>query len=557
MNLTDLPNFDSENGSTITSPELRRAGMSNMAMLLEDEKLPTDFPIHKWSEAYSRYSEYWGWFTGHKLDEERNKTPDGYTVSKFPLKINPVRDMSHKLAQLLIGEANETDDVLIETTVTPKHALFSDELPTESQKKKGDFYQNIVNEVWSSSNGNALLTENATLCQFLGGCVFQLEYKPWLKDSVIPIRVKTQLPDFVLPIWGDDPWNLLECWIVYRVDSATAFQQWGIEQNNHPYVIYVEHWTREHHSIYIDGKPLTAKYFVAGEKPYEITYNKRSHNFGFVPIVYIPRVREGSFYGSSFVPDIIGLMMELNGRAADWGTIVQQTAHRKWFGRNITGNIQMKQFDNGSWYSNLGVENPMFKNPPEMWAENPPNLGQYVKDNVDYLWTQLLRAGNLTPVHYGEDEGSQRSAETLQTRFWPSRVIAQIERTYWRTGMVTIAKMILNMCAALNIEIEGQKIPANISRAYNIRAEFAPMVARDRQALVAEIVALSTANRQSIYESLRQLGTVEDIDAEIDRIIEDVERISQMQNPIMQESLEEEEKTEESPTPQNQSGDNT
>jgi hypothetical protein len=166
---------------------------------------------------------------------------------------------------------------------------------------------------------------------------------------------------------------------------------------------------------------------------------------------------------------------------------------------------------------------------------------------VDYLWLQLLRAGNLTPVHYGEDEGSQRSGETLKTRFWPSRVVSHIQRIYWRAGLAQLAKHMLNMCAVLQIEIEGKTLPLHISRAYNIRAEFPPMVARDREALVSEIVQLAGVNRQSIDEALRKMGDVEDIDAEIDTIMAELQRMKSL-------DMEQAQQTAPSPTPNNQNG---
>ena len=532
------PYAQERNSARIGDINMQRAAISSTGILNKDH-LPPDFPYALWEEQQGRYRHAWRWFTGEYLDEIRGKTPDGENVYKFPLKINVIRDFARKHAAMLFGEIPEHSSrplvrcmfspIVLESSDDNLDTIDLADRPVDPKKKEAQFYANVVNRVWHQSSGDGMLFENATLSQFLGGSYLSLNYVPWRKDLLIPIEIRNPKPDFVLPIWSNDnPWELLECYILYRMPGASARLQWGIDTDETTYVTYAEHWTKEHHSIYINGKPIEIN--IGGTK---ISYDKAENIFGFVPVFYLPRLRESGFYGSSIVPDIEGLTLEFNGRMADAGTAVMRTAHRRWFGRNIASNPRRKQFDN-EWYTDLGMENPAVKNPPEIWPENPPQWSPALSQFTNDIWLQLLRQGSMTPVAFGEDEGSQRSALTLAIRFWPTSVVSRIQRIFWTSGLNHVALKLLIMLNKIGWKFGGRAFPENPGIEFDVAQDWLPMVARDREATVNEIILLSSTAipRISVRRSLELLGDVPDIDEELEEIMRDMEVMSEYQQEI-------------------------
>lgn len=537
----DFPGTPGNTGNINPGIDHQRTAIGSALITDKDQLEKLGLPITLWEEQTARYMDYWAWFTGARLDEAKGETKNGQKVSKFPLRINSVRNFARKHAALLFGEHPNSPQPFVQTKIKPAFALYSDDEddPPDEMKDRGRFLEALVNQVWLQSDGRTIQQENGLLSQFLGGCAFQIKYQPWRKDLLIPIRIESIIPDYILPIWqSDDYYRLSECWIVYRISAQNIKAQHGITPVNtdRQWVTYVEHWTREKYSIYIDGEPLRASYRIPGEKEsINRVYKDLPNPFGFVPIVYIPRLREGSFYGPSIVPDIAGLVLELNGRMSDVGTIIMQTAHRKWIGRNITGNIKPKDFANGEEYNDLGMQNPAVNNPPELWPEDPPTLSNYITEFNKILWDQLLREANLTPIAFGEDEGSQRSALTLAIRFWPTTVIARMQRTFWEAGLNQLARYILDMIAVWmeqdrTANVGGKRIKRYEYREYTLRQDWLPIVPRDREQLVNEVVLLGGGKQQmSTYRGLETLGDVEDIQEELDRIREEQEFDAKLQ----------------------------
>lgn len=528
---TDLNSPYDEHNNTLPGVDMQRQAIGSSQILLERDKLPEQFPIHLWESQSVRYKFYWNWFTGKALEVELGTTQDGKTIEKFPLRINFVRNASRKHAALLFGEIPDNPQPMVRTKISPLPSLFE---PTQdnldAKRKVGDFYGRIVDAIWEQSSGAAKMYESGIMSQFLGGAVFQLQWTPWREDLRFPIQVQRLVPDFVLPIWSkDDPFDLNECWIVYRIAAGTVQKEFGLNSTA-PWVTYVEHWDKESHSITIDGEPLTAHYILPGGEKVEVSYDKAPNPFGFVPIVYIPRIREGDFYGSSFVPDVIGLMKEFNGRWADVGTIIQKTAHRKWLGRNIGGTPKMRQFDNGSYYSDLGMQNPAINNPPELWPEDSPNYSNVFMDNVSELFEQMLKEGNLTKVAYGYVDGTQRSGETLKSLFWPSTAIARAQRVNWGEGLSRLAKMMLMMLSIKGFTIEGRKIPMSFMRDFRILIDWLPILPKDRDQVINEIntLALSERPMMSPQHAMELRGDVDNPDEEIQRIYDHMKEVAKI-----------------------------
>lgn len=538
---TDQPSF-SDIGHLMPYPELYNAGLEsyrrgNLAAIMANDdartKFPTRFPFELWQEQTSRYMEYWKWYTGAALlDDVIIDEKSGDRLEKYPLRVNPFPSIVQKKASLVFGEPPSTAPFLARSNIRAK-PFFNDD---EKRKEIAKFYESFSREVWEQSNGPVLIAENAILAQILGGQYIQVEYRPQRTDALIPIFVKNVIPDFVLPIWENDRWELSECWITYRMSGVAAQKEFGGDLTDATWVFYVEHWTRDTYSIWIDGKPLVANYPLPNGESISISYDNAKNPFGFVPITYIPRMRSGSFWGPSVIPPLTGLAMEFNQRFADMGEIVSQTAHRRWFGRNLSRPIEMKNFDDDQWYGDLGVQNPSLNSAPEIWSEQPPVVSNFIEGNLNLIWDQILRGADLTKVHYGEDEGSQRSGETLEIRSWPALTIAKQERLYLNAGFTRVDAQILRMAAILGIEIDGKKVDMATLNEYSITHQWHPMVERSRESLIAEIVQLRSLGDMSLRRSIESQGTVMDIEDEILAIEEEAKQAAEVAMQTMQAS---------------------
>jgi hypothetical protein len=533
-NISILSPYESHN--TIEGIENKRSYASAAAAILNDKEMPEEFPFHLWSEQSARYQDYWSWFTGQRLAQDFGETKDGKTVSKFPLQINVVRNAVRKLSALLFGEAPDTPAPLVKSVVKPKTSLLTGEA-NESLKKTAKFYQNILNEIWHQSHGNAIMYENGTMSQFLGGCYFKYEYAPpeLRPDLRIPIIVKKLIPDFVMPIWNtEDEFELNEAWIVYRISKVAAKREYGLELGS-TFANYVEHWTKKSYSVHIEGKPLKARYHTPyGE--HVIDYSEQENPFGFVPIIYIPRLREGNFYGSSMVPDIAALTLEFNGRFADVGTLVHKLADRQWFGKNISGNPRPKQLDNGIWFTDLGMRVPSIGADPEVWAETAAEVSETLIKFNKSLGDQITKESNLADVAFGEVDGTQRSGETLKSLMWPATAIIRPQRNNWTTGKSRGDQMALDMLAAKGVVIEGTPIPELTAKDYDISQDWLPILPKDREQTINEIVSLAGVDKISIEDAVSKRGDSDDNEEEVARIKKQMEEKAEMDkaDPPMQ-----------------------
>lgn len=500
------------------------------------DSLPAYFPQDLWTQQATRYAEYWDWFTGEVLEEQVATTPEGHPVHKFPLGINPVRNFARKHAALLWGEAQDGPDPYVKAKITAKK-LFSTNNPKPEDVELGKTLSELVNAVWSQSNGRSIMQEAGVLAQFLGGYVLQLVYEPWNPELVIPLRVKGIIPDFFLPIWKDDDYyNLLEAFLIYRIPMAAARLEYGDlidATDTAPYAIYVEHWRRDKLTITINGKPLETSYTMPDGTVIKISYDNAENVFGFVPFVYIPHVREGNFFGSSIVDDMKGLVKELNKAMADEGDMIAGAVRRRRYLTNQIGPVKEVQLAPGVRATHLGQTPPTSKHEPNVIFEDPPTLTAGLVDYPDRLWEALIREGQLSDVFFGKDEGSQRSALTLAFRMLPSTTHARAERTFWNDGLNTMAKMIL-LISMKHIAIRavlkqyGVAVPKDFLRRFDFAQDWLPMVPRDREAIVNEIILRKQTDLISPELALELFGDVLNIPEEIKRIKEWLEFLQQL-----------------------------
>jgi hypothetical protein len=492
---------------------------------LQMGKMPKDFPRLMWNEAINRYGDYWHWWSGEGLAEIVGRTDKNEPLYKYPLKINPVRTYSRIHNNMLWGETTDDNMPQVTTRILAEPSFMTGK-PSDSDKKLAKFYERLISYVWQKSNARAILWEGGLLSQFLGGIYYQISYQPWRKDLKVPLLIRMLKPDFVLPIPNpDDPFDLLECWIVYRMTPASAREYYGQQSvtgtstatGGSTYATYVEHWTRDQYTVYINGEPLEALYDVPGYAPVKVSYDHQPNPFGVVPVVYIPRIREGNFYGSAITPDIVSLMTERNSRLADIGDMVMQNSHLHWFGRNIYRAPKPMPLDGGTDYLDLG-QSPPNSGEPEIWAETPPNLTESLIHYGDSLEVAEQREAFISPMAFGIDEGSQRSGTTLQIRMWPTISMARSQRNFWTCGLDRLAQLIIHMLSALKFSVDGQQVSRDHLTMLVITQVWAPYLPRDEEQATNRIVLLKQSGAMSTRRAVELQQDVVDVDEEVELI---------------------------------------
>lgn len=482
-----------------------------------DGSLPKDFPVQLWNDQQARYARYWAWYSGAALDEQTDTTTQsGEPILRYPLQINFIRDFVDKHTMVCMGETDESMNPLVNPAVYPKPNFDGSE-PTEDQKKKAKIAENILKEIWKQSGGRASQLENMKLAQAMGGGVFKAVWQPWRKEHRIPIFVEKVLPDHFLPIWNPKNYlDLVEVYEVYRIPGAVARRDYGVNTEK-TWCIYYEHWTKKSYSIFIDSNPISVNY---GD------INKVMRNvknpWGFIPYAYAPGVRSGgSFYGTSIPAQVEGVIKEYNSRMADNGDAVRDTVHRKRYVRNTSlKTVEEKRIAPGTYAIDLGAPPPGVNHEPDSFTEDPPNFSDSLMDfATDDLWTVAIRMGNISPVMYGEDEGSQRSALTMAFRMWPATSRATQTRTFWSETLNWFDYILLVMVVT-KAELLKLTLTVDDLKDLDINQQWYPMIPRDREQLINEIVLLLQAGAMDVEEALDKRGDVVDKEGQIKRIKE-------------------------------------
>lgn len=482
----------------------RKAGLAQ-SIIVEDD-LPAAFPFARWQSQYVKYQDYWNSFTGTWLTETLGDAKDekGAPVLRYPLQINHLQTVCFIHSYVLFGEVKDNPLPLAPLRVSPR-LIPGKKKFDEDAKRKAQELEDFVNRVWMDNAGRALQQEAGLIQTFLGGIVFKVSWQPDNEDLEYGIRLEQVLPDFFCPIWDSgQPDNLLEVFVVYRIPPREAALKFGHNDdpgsNGVSGPVYVEHWTKDEVTITLDRKPI--EYTIGGET---FVYDKMPNPYGFIPYVYIPRERAGSYFGLSAIDGLIESSREMNARLADNSDIIEEISHRERYATNLS--VTPKPIDLGGSRPgvNLGVTPPGGET-PAVWAIDPPPLNDAMVQHPEMLRNQFSRDSFVPSVAYGEDEGSQRSALTLAFRMYPLTSKMRAVRTNWTTGLVNLAKKIAKIAIMKGIggitkkHLEGMDLSINWS----------PMIPRDREADLNEAVLAAQTNMIDPMEANKLLGISDD-----------------------------------------------
>lgn len=490
----------------------------------EEEEFPQSFPYHRWNTQLQRYHEYWRHWTGEKWQEPipNVKDENGEPVLKYPLRINKLAITAKKHAATVLGEVQDSAPTAIPARIRPKPNPSSDEYD-KSALAEAKQLEYFINDVWDENGGKALQAEAILISQFLGGIVFKVSWSPDNLELENGIRLEYILPDFFMPVWDTGrPHELLEAWVVWRVPAREAYLKYGYDLTTGSMdPLYVEHWTRDQINITLGGQPLSYK--IAGGVT--LDYDHVDNPFGFVPFVYIPRKRAGGYFGLSLVDDIAGLEEELNARLADMGDIVNDIAQRDLYARDLPNrSITTIDLGKGRRAYSLGTT-PPGQEKPDVFTVDPPKLPEGLIGLPSAIEHMIEDAAATPAITYGKDQGSQRSGQTLNVRFWSLTSEAQSQRLNWDVGLVRLSKMIARM--AVIKKVGG--ITEKMLQGKHWRNAWPSMLPKDREQLMNEGILL--ASQQAVHPATisAKLEWVEDPMEEYEKAMEHFERVAKLQ----------------------------
>lgn len=455
-----------------------------------------------WATRQSLYASYWSWFDGDPL---KARSEVGKKLPMYPLEINPIAWACMKHAEVLFGEVIGNEPCLFDIGFVNESGKMDDLCRAAAR---------IVKTIWLESGGGDIQAEGGLISQVLGGVFYKLSYFP-SQSRTYPISVNPVIPDFVYPIWDSaDKWRLIRVIQAYYITAEEAIDKYGLAPASGDRALYTEVWTEREFSLRIDGRLPEIR---VGSVRVAAEGNNR---WNFTPFVYIPHHnRGGGFYGYSHIKDLAPLVMEYNARLADRGDKVMAQALDQYWIKNVAGPVKFRPVGESLTLLDLGSAAPGSNRDPEIGVFERNTMSQSEgKVFTDDLWDLICRASCIPPVAWGEDEGSQRSSLTLETRFWPLVSHIRRERNYWSQGLAILHRMMLRMLNTLG----HREVPDEMLRLRPV-IEWEEALPRERQQRVDEMVKRIAAGIVSRRTAITSLGRGEDVDQELAYIEEDAQ----------------------------------
>ena len=471
-----------------------------------------DLPESEYWTNKTRYAELESWYNGEKLNE--TQTQGGKVVDKYPVKVNPIRGAVYKHAYALFGEVPDDSRPLAVPILRP------DDREDKDFAKRG---QDFLFKLWYENHGRNLMIRNALTSQVLGGSVFKLSHIEGQEWRKIPLRLESVHPaNFIgIPMAGDE-FRLEEAWIIKAISPTEAYRVYGMEFPKEEMVYYIEYWTPEDYEITINGQvipnPNSQGLFYEGE-----------HDFGQVPIAYIPHIRVTGFYGESLISENVqGIVEELNKRVADYGDAVSDDSHPYYVvtGANarpdvyeLAPGVRVIQLQPAPSITGKEIQ-------PDMDTLGKPTASEPMGKLTAELYDHFRREAFIPSVADGEDEGSQRSALTLTMRMWPLLSHTSTERIYWGDGLNYMDDIALRYAIRKGFvkEITEEKLDT-----MRIERRYAPMLPRDREVFINELVNRASANLGSLEHLISLLDDIEDPTGEYEQIIKQLKEMAEIE----------------------------
>jgi hypothetical protein len=446
------------------------------------------------SPRIQRYNTYLAYYNNEVVPEQENE---------FPLHINYTRKICDLHNSYLWGQWKRD---IVNFQVMPLD-------DSEAGAARAQGIEERLYQVWRDSHHNRILFEAGLNGAILGDSVLKVHWDALAGRTV----VENIDPYCFFPRWySSDQRTLKRVLIAYYIDRADALDEYGIAGNpqwvgnyQNTRALYREIWTPEEKLHYIDDIPLTA---LSGENPY-----------GFIPFVHIGNVPAGNeFWGSSDIADVLGVHDEINRKLADQGDIINYHAHPIIVAVNPAGDVRLLEVGPDKVWEAKDVGTRKADYHFLEWRGNQPA----VKEHMDRLFQVLQDTSGIPDVAYGRFKGTQQSGLALQIEMLPVTQRAIWKRLLWDDGLRRVNRLILELEGRYGgLDVRGVVEGGREVRAYEGIPVWAPILPRDRSALVNENVNLVVNRLRSLVEALEDLGE-ENPKEERERIFEDLKELA-------------------------------
>lgn len=456
---------------------------------------PGRVQMNAWEAMTGRFEDYRHYYSGEVFNDLLPiESPGDEEIKRFPVGLNLVKMLAQAQADALFGEWDERILSFVPA---------ADETG-EEDRKSSQAAQQLVADILKASNANATFWQAALTREVYGGVPLMVKAVttyPYIKWIPLPL-------EGFYPIWNpDNEDEILEAYILTEMSNDQARILYGYDQDKE-IVQRVEHWTPTSYKTMLDGKVL-GKY--TGANPW-----------GFTPFAYAPRVRTDNWWGDPLTPDIIPIQDELNDRIADIGEALNYNAHPTRWGVNLPRSFKRENFPlgpNALW--DLGRQ--VGSMPPAqvgmLEAKNP--IPDQAFKHLRFLYDWARTSSFAPPIVFGEDEGSQRSGDTLEIRMWSlvkyvrrsrANLSSALNRMAWMSGVIYQQKGWSGISGyAVRRLVENKVVPA-----------YAPVLPRDHQAIVDEMIKLRSLEVPGISLETMQKDLGRD-SGEVERIIEELQ----------------------------------
>jgi len=487
------------------------------------------------------------------------------TTYRWPVRFNLVKAYCVLYAGLLWGrgKTGAEADNLFDIDVAPDIPGRSGPVP----KAKAKLLAECLNYFWSE--WFHIVRPSGAIQQWAGGCVIKVCWDPSDPLAVFGCTLQTIQPEHFYPIW--DPLNferLLAVNLKFSVSRAVAKEKYLVtDEQLVDYAVgdaitIEEHW--DPYTYYValgkgrkgpEDRGIVARYRdrksgavlpMNGDNP----YLHPATGVGVIPVIYIPRIRLGGFFGDSLADGLIGLQAELNKTLADFGDALNRGAHPPFGLSDYRGpGSRAGPGDRAnqviliprSGALNLG-ETRQGQTPPKVHTFPEPSVPAQTEDFTDRLLSLSEVATGLTPAARGAIT-STKSGYAIALELLPTTNAIDWERAHWTSaiaGRTGINSVLLAIWAAKS-RIKAKEVPAVADvTAFLLHQSvmYRPVIPRDRMEVVDEVVRLAIAKAVSPQEWLRRLGEIPDVDAEVYRLATWVAWTGQIQAAVAGRGLE-------------------
>jgi len=465
---------------------------------VNDNGFDRGYPVDQWNAQSVLYAEHLNHFSGDWLDETISDT--NYN-KKYPLQYDPcfLPVMLH--SSFLFGEVPDGASALVQ----PQVEIWKngERSSTETDSKSAEKMTNFLRSVWEENGARGKQMQVGIDSQVFGGFVFGSFYDPEreLLDNFIPISILRFDPADFFPVWrASDTDQLIDVQVAYGITSIQA-EDLGVTVEDN-IALYREQWTRKRYEITVDDKVVTI-YGNPGEGVPPA---------GVIPFVYVPHPPRIGFYGTSLLRRRLPLAKEINDTIVNTGDIIAEEALNIPAIRNVR-EPKITRLSGTKPVINLGFQQG--DRIPDILY--PPQRGTSVSSASEHstnLTNRLRGEMYCSPVLFGNDDGSQRSAASLALKAIPMIAHIRSERALYAAGMARFNKNILRIAAAKGIG----NITPEMARKAKVKSNWFPMMPRDVLEEVMTYISRVQSYTLSPETAIDKIGDVLDIPAELAKI---------------------------------------